>query len=102
VRVLPHVATAVDRVDLSSGGQRVLLDDGTALVAEAVVLALGHLSSTPVGAEAGLAATAAAAGLVYLPPPYTSDVDLCAVPEAEDVLVRGLGQGFVDLVVRLT
>ncbi|ACU40027.1 FAD/NAD(P)-binding protein [Actinosynnema mirum] len=71
------------------------------LVADVVVLALGHLDADLTPQESALAAQAKAANLRYLPPDYTADTDLSTVPEAEDVLVRGLGLAFIDLAVLL-
>jgi hypothetical protein len=72
------------------------------LTADLVVLALGHLDSGPGPAEAALAGFAATHGLRYLPPAYTADLDLTAIPAGEPVLVRGFGLAFVDLAVLLT
>jgi len=72
------------------------------LEADVVVLALGHLDAEPTGEPARLAAYAEAHGLTYVPPAYTADLDLSALEPGQDVLVRGLGLAFVDLVVLLT
>ncbi|MGM1062940.1 FAD/NAD(P)-binding protein [Saccharothrix sp. Mg75] len=71
------------------------------LVADVVVLALGHLDARPAPEEVELAGYAARHGLTYLPPDYTADTDLSGVPAGEDVVVRGLGLAFVDLAVLL-
>ncbi|GAA3386732.1 FAD/NAD(P)-binding protein [Cryptosporangium minutisporangium] len=72
------------------------------LEADVVVLALGHLDAEPTGEAARLSAYAQANGLTYVPPAYTADLDLAALRPQQDVLVRGLGLAFVDLVVLLT
>ncbi|MEU5694134.1 FAD/NAD(P)-binding protein [Actinosynnema sp. NPDC020468] len=95
-----------DRVVRLSGGsqvrQRVWLEGREGpLVADVVLLALGHLDTEIAPEHARLAEYAAGHGLTYLPPDYTADTDLSAVPAGEDVVVRGLGLAFVDLAVLL-
>jgi uncharacterized NAD(P)/FAD-binding protein YdhS len=72
------------------------------LLADLVVLALGHLDAEPDAEQAALAAYARAHGLVHLPPDFTADSDLTALEAGEAVLVRGFGLAFVDLMVLLT
>jgi uncharacterized NAD(P)/FAD-binding protein YdhS len=96
-----HRTRAVD-VDGRADGARVLLADGGVLDVDAVLLAQGHLDATPTPAERATAARAAAHGLTYLPTAYTADVDLEVLAPGQDVLVRGAGLAFVDLVVLLT
>ncbi|WP_367129831.1 FAD/NAD(P)-binding protein [Saccharothrix sp. HUAS TT1] len=71
------------------------------LVADVVVLALGHLDTAVAPEHRQFADHAAAHGLVHLPPAHTADVDLSAVPAGADVVVRGMGLAFVDLAVLL-
>lgn len=100
-----HVhATKVVRVTGSSQvRQRVwLADRDTPLVADAVVLALGHLDAEPQPEHVELAAFADEHGLVYLPPDYSADTDLSAIPAGADVVLRGFGLAFIDLMVLLT
>ena len=68
----------------------------------AVVLALGYLDRLPTASESAWAAQAADAGLTYIPPGYTADVDLDGLWPQAPVIVRGFGQAFVDLMVLLT
>jgi uncharacterized NAD(P)/FAD-binding protein YdhS len=96
-----HRSRAVD-VQGFSDGARVHLGDGTALDVGAVLLAQGHLDASPTPAERATAARAARHGLTYLPTAYTADVDLSVLEAGQDVLVRGAGLAFVDLVVLLT
>ncbi|MFC8714593.1 FAD/NAD(P)-binding protein [Streptomyces sp. NPDC057197] len=85
------------------GRQRVWLEGRDhPLLADLVVLALGHLDAEPDDEQARLAAHARAHGLVHLPPDFTADSDLSALPAGEPVLVRGFGLAFVDLMVLLT
>ena len=108
VRIVEHAATAIDVVDAADcadaacGAQRVELDDGASFVVDAVVMTLGHLDIEPAGESAGIAELAGRHGLVYLPPAYGTEADLSGFRAGEDVIVRGFGLGFVDLLVLLT
>jgi hypothetical protein len=77
------------------------LEDGTRIEADAVVLAQGHLDVELTEDERALADFAARHDLVHVPTAYTADLDLAQVPAGEDVLVRGAGLAFIDLVVLL-
>ncbi|MCC3771786.1 FAD/NAD(P)-binding domain-containing protein, partial [Streptomyces sp. UNOC14_S4] len=72
------------------------------LRADLVVLALGHLPAGPDAEQSVLARFAAEHGLTYLPPEFTADSDLDVLRPGEDVLVRGFGLAFVDLMVLVT
>ncbi|MGW0944733.1 FAD/NAD(P)-binding protein [Streptomyces sp. NPDC002623] len=72
------------------------------LIADLVVLALGHLDAELDDEQRELAAYAREHGLVHLPPDFTADSDLSALPAGEPVLVRGFGLAFVDLMALLT
>jgi hypothetical protein len=82
--------------------ERVHLAGGTVIEADAVVLALGHLDADPDPARAAVADACRAAGVTYVPPGYAADLDLTALRPGEDVVVRGIGLAFVDLMVLLT
>ncbi|MFI9173265.1 FAD/NAD(P)-binding protein [Streptomyces lincolnensis] len=85
------------------GRQQVWLEDRPRpLLADLVVLALGHLDAELDEQQAGLAAYAREHGLVHLPPDFTADSDLSSLSPGEPVLVRGFGLAFVDLMVLLT
>ncbi|WUQ95248.1 FAD/NAD(P)-binding protein [Streptomyces sp. NBC_00310] len=72
------------------------------LLADLVVLALGHLDAELEDEQRELAEYARAHGLVHLPPDFTADSDLSSLALGEPVLVRGFGLAFVDLMVLLT
>src|SRR5262249_24595189 len=93
-------ATAID--DRAGGGQLLRLEGEPPLAVDVVVLALGHLDVDPTGPEAELAPFAAAHALYYLPPEYSAEVDLSAVPAGADIVVRGMGLAFIDLLILLT
>lgn len=86
----------------ADGPQIVRLADGGSLTVDAVVYALGHAGSDPVGEAADFAAFAARHGLDYLAPAFTADADLEAFGAGRTVAVRGFGLAAVDLVVLLT
>ncbi|GHE73173.1 FAD/NAD(P)-binding protein [Streptomyces capitiformicae] len=68
VRVTTRTGRAVALTAGPDGLQRVRLEHGSRLDADAVVLALGHLDARPRGEEADAASFAARHGLTYLPP----------------------------------
>lgn len=103
VEVRVHEAAAVDVTGSEDGTQSVwLAGRSEPVLADVVVLTVGHLDAEPAPEEAELGDHAAAHGLRYVPPAYTADLDLSAVAPGESVLLRGFGLAFVDLVVLLT
>jgi uncharacterized NAD(P)/FAD-binding protein YdhS len=97
----PHRALRVSGP--REGRQRVWLEgSGRPLLADLVVLTLGHLDAEPDEEQRALASYARAHGLVHLPPDFTADSDLGVLRPGEPVLVRGFGLAFVDLMVLLT
>jgi hypothetical protein len=102
VRVTPHQGRAVALTGAPDGTERVHLADGSRIDAHAVVLALGHLEARPQGEQAESAGFAQRHGLVYLPPGFIAEADLCALPPGADVLVRGMGLAFFDLMALVT
>ena len=102
--LVTHTQRAVDVHPAGPDGGRevVVLEDGEQVTADAVVLLNSHVDVRPAPRFAALAAFAQERGLTYLPPGYAGDLDLTGVPAGEDVLVRGFGLDFVDLMVLLT
>ncbi|MFF4834248.1 FAD/NAD(P)-binding protein [Streptomyces sp. NPDC001315] len=85
------------------GRQQVWLEGlARPLLADLVVLALGHLDAELGADQRALTSYAREHGLVHLPPDFTADSDLSALRAGEPVLVRGFGLAFVDLMVLLT
>ena len=80
----------------------VVLDDGTVLTVDSVVLALGHLDARLNPEQRELQAAAEELGLLYFPPAAPADVDWSAVPAGKPVLVRGMGLNFFDVMGQLT
>lgn len=92
----------VQAVAGTHGPQTVSLAGGGSLLVDAVVYALGHAGSDPVGESARFAGFAARHGLDYLAPAFTADADLDAFGAGRTVAVRGFGLAAVDLIVLLT
>ncbi|WP_327237282.1 FAD/NAD(P)-binding protein [Streptomyces sp. NBC_01317] len=98
-----HPARALRVSGPRGGRQRVWLEDRTEpLLADLVVLTLGHLDAEPEPEHVELAGFARRHGLTHVPPDFTADSDLSALPAGEPVIVRGFGLAFVDLMVLLT
>ncbi len=103
IRVQHHVGRALRVSGPREGRQQVWLEGrARPLLADLVVLTLGHLDAELDDEQSELAAYARANGLVHLPPDFTADSDLSALRPGEPVLVRGFGLAFVDLMVLLT
>lgn len=103
ITVHEHTGHALRVSGTRDGRQRIHLQGrAEPLDADLVVLTVGHLDSEPEPEQQELASFAARHGLVHLPPDFTADTDLSAVPAGESVLVRGFGLAFIDLMVLLT
>ncbi|MFM9370777.1 FAD/NAD(P)-binding protein [Streptomyces sp. Da 82-17] len=103
IEVFVHRTTATRLTGPADGPQLLHLADRPEPVeADLVVLAQGHLSSSPDPAQSALAAFADRHQLRYIPPEFSADADLSAIPPGEPVLLRGFGLAAVDLTVLLT
>lgn len=100
-------ATAAEGVGAESahaaeGPWRVLLADGGHLEADLLLVTVGHTDARPTPARHALAAFARRHGGAYVPPSAARDVDLSGIAAGQDVIVRGMGLAFVDLLSLLT
>ena len=79
-------------------------DEGkaTTFIADAVVLALGHVPAHLNPTQSAIAAAAEDANLSYQGPNVPSDVDWEQIRPGQHVLVRGLGLNFFDVMIALT
>lgn len=106
VTVHRHPRRATGLRPLGSGGFEVQLDGGEPVRVDAVVLALGWTPTQPGGQDVSLgelSASAREAGEVtWVAPDSPINQDLRPLRPGQDVLVRGLGMGFFDLLSRLT
>lgn len=103
ITVHEHRTTAIAVTGPRGSRQRVRLRDrAEPLLADLVVLTVGHLDAEQEPEQAELSDFAARHGLIHLPPDFTADTDLTALPAGEPVIVRGFGLAFIDLMVLLT
>ncbi|MFI2781901.1 FAD/NAD(P)-binding protein [Streptomyces sp. ALB3] len=103
ITVHEHTGCALGVLGTRGDRQRVRIQGrAEPLVADLVVLTVGHLDAEPGPEQQELTAFATRHGLVHLPPDFTADTDLSVLPAGEPVLVRGFGLAFTDLMVLLT
>ncbi|MFD4236734.1 FAD/NAD(P)-binding protein [Streptomyces sp. NPDC058542] len=103
ITVHEHRTTALAVTGARGGRQRVRLQDrAEPLLADLVVLTVGHLDAEEEPEQERLSAFARRHDLVHLPPDFTADSDLDALRPGEPVIVRGFGLAFIDLMVLLT
>ena len=81
---------------------RVELEDRAPLEAHLLLLAAGHTDSRPTGARHRLAAFARRHAATYIAPGQAGDLPLEQLAPGEDVIVRGMGLGFIDVMALLT
>lgn len=101
VEVVEHRARAV-ALRAEDGADVIDLDHGPSVRADATVLALGWQVPRLDEEERRLARAAREHGLVWVRPDNPVEQNLDAVRPGEDVLVRGLGMGFFDVMALLT
>lgn len=101
VSVFEHRQQAIAVYDDPDGRQSVELVDGRTVRADVTVLAQGYLDRHLDAHQQRLASDAAAAGLRYIPAGYTADLDFSSIQPGEDVIVRGFGLAFIDLMALL-
>lgn len=77
--------------------QLVRCQNGTTIVASAVVLAVGHIPSAQPEERARLAAFAELGGGLYLPQGLPAETPVTEVAPGERVIVRGMGLNYFDL-----
>lgn len=81
----------------------VTIDGTDTIIADQVVMALGHVDNSLNDEEQALADAAAGnANMLYVAPTHPSEADLDAVPAREKVVLRGLGLSFFDYIAKLT
>lgn len=98
-----HRTTATAVTGPPDGPQQVhLADRATPLTADLVVLAQGHIGSTPATEHGDHAAFARRHGRFHLTPEFSADADLSALRPGEHVILRGFGLAFIDLMSLLT
>ncbi|WP_350269725.1 FAD/NAD(P)-binding protein [Brevibacterium sp. CBA3109] len=93
VEPLGHTSTDPETVP----PQLVRCEDGTAVIASAVVLAVGHIPSAQTEERARLAAFAQRTGGRYLPQGLPAEAPVAEVAPGNRVIVRGMGLNYFDL-----
>lgn len=101
VTVHRTTATAVRAGD-GPATWNVELEDRAPLTADLLLLAAGHTDSRPNAARHELTAFARRHGGTYLGPSQASDSQVELLGAGQDVIVRGMGLAFIDLVALLT
>lgn len=101
VTVHRTTATAVRAGD-GPATWNVELEDRAPLRADLLLLAAGHTDSRPNAARHELAAFARRHGGTYLGPSQASDAQVELLGAGQDVIVRGMGLAFIDLMALLT
>lgn len=94
--------TAVTSRGEGEGPWSVHLEDRPALEADLLLLAAGHTDARPDPRCHELAAFARRHGGAYIPPAQASDADIDTLAAGQDVIVRGMGLAFIDLMALLT
>lgn len=103
ITVHTHRDVAVRVTGPADGPQKVhLAGRRDPLTADLVVLTHGHLGSEPAPEYGALGDFARRHRLRHLPPDFSADTDLSGVHAGEQVILRGFGLAFVDLMVLLT
>lgn len=82
--------------------QLIRCEDGTTIIAAAVVLAVGHIPSAPTEERARLAAFAQRSGGIYIPQSLPAEAPLEEIPAHARVIVRGMGLNYFDVQTLLT
>lgn len=81
----------------------VTIDGTDTIIADQMVMALGHVDNSLNDEEQAFADAAAGnANMLYVAPTHPSEADLDAVPAREKVVLRGLGLSFFDYIAKLT
>ena len=77
--------------------QLVRCEDGTTIIASAVVLAVGHIPSAQTEERARLAAFAQRTGGLYIPQGLPAEAPVAEVAPGNRVIIRGMGLNYFDL-----
>ena len=99
---LPAVDLPGDDSAAAAPPQLVRCEDGTTIIASAVVLAVGHIPSAQTDERARLAAFAQRNGGLYIPQSLPAEAPLTEVPAGARVIVRGMGLNYFDVQTLLT
>ncbi|QEA59043.1 FAD/NAD(P)-binding protein [Leuconostoc koreense] len=81
---------------------QVVLADGSQILANQVVMALGHSNNVLTNEEAKFKSFADENNLKYLPPMHPSEANLSIFSQEDKVIIRGLGLSFFDYMAGLS
>ena len=102
LRIVQHRAEVIDVTGGPDEPQRVRLSDGRVLTADALALALGHLSAALGPRSQQLADAADHHGLLHIGPANPLEIDYSALLGREAIAVQGMGLNFYDALGMLT
>ena len=97
-----HAERAVALDEEPDGSQVITLVSGAQIRADVVVLSLGHLDARLGRGDSVIAEFADRHALVFHAAGHTAEFDLADIDAGVDVIARGFGQAFTDLVAILT
>ncbi|MFF4405192.1 FAD/NAD(P)-binding protein [Streptomyces sp. NPDC001404] len=100
--VREHRRKAMSVSDVEHGQQAIVLDDGTTVTVDQLVMAVGHGEAELSAEEQSFHRLAETSGGHYYPPANPADVDLAPVDPGETVLLRGMGLCFFDYMALFT
>lgn len=101
-QTLTFTQQAVTQVTPIAQKFQLTLADGTQILADQVVMALGHSDDTLSAEEAAFKAFAVQHQLKYVAPTHPAEADLSVFDEKDTVIIRGLGLSFFDYLFALT
>lgn len=103
ITVTVHRDTAVAVQGPPDGPQTIELASGKpSLTVDHIALTLGHLGSAPDEHQRATAEFATRHGRCHLPPAFSSEADLSGIAPGEQLVLRGFGLAFIDLVALFT
>lgn len=102
VNLITDRVTAVAAPQAAGAPATLTLASGEKIEADYTIIASGWEKPALTQAEAQLAAATAAAGLTWIQPDNPVEQEVAQLPAGEQVIVRGLGMGFFDLMALVT
>ncbi|MFI0905795.1 FAD/NAD(P)-binding protein [Streptomyces sioyaensis] len=100
IREYHHKAVSVS--DVEHGNQAVALDDGSTIIVNQLMMAVGHGEAELSAEERSFHRLADTTGGHYYPPANPADANLDLVDPGESVLLRGMGLCFFDYMALFT
>ncbi|MGL4689639.1 MAG: FAD/NAD(P)-binding protein [Leuconostoc mesenteroides] len=101
-QTLTFTQQSVENLTQIGTNYQVVLTDGTQILANQVVMALGHSNNDLTAEEAKFKSFADENSLKYLPPTHPSEANLSVFSQEDKVIIRGLGLSFFDYMAGLS